>query len=310
MRSSKSRSRSKANRPRTLGNIINRVFDSSGPEGKVRGTPAQIIEKYQFLARDAQLSNDRVAAENFLQHAEHYTRMLAEAMREMQAEQEARQQYHQQMQGGQGNPQHGGNGNGNGNGNGFRDRDAGRDRYEPRRDERYERAGEGGSGLGPVIDAEDDRDEGPVRTPEAIRTEDARPEFRAEPRGERPRSEGPRGERSGERTGRSSDRSEPSRPERDEPRAEHGEHRPVQGAAATEAAEAPRSRAPRAQAQRGPHVGSEDQPGLPSFITGTPEPVAAEPPKAQPAERAPRSRAPRKPAAAKSAEVAETKVPD
>ncbi len=92
MRSSKSRSRSKANRPRTLGNIINRVFDSSGPEGKVRGTPQQIIEKYQTLARDAQLSNDRVAAENFLQHAEHYTRLLAEAMREMAAEQEARGQ--------------------------------------------------------------------------------------------------------------------------------------------------------------------------------------------------------------------------
>ncbi|MEI6801357.1 MAG: DUF4167 domain-containing protein, partial [Pseudomonadota bacterium] len=91
MRSSKSRSRSKTNRPRTLGNIINRVFDSSGPDGKVRGTPAQLIEKYQFLARDAQLSNDRVAAENFLQHAEHYTRLLAEANRELAAEQESRQ---------------------------------------------------------------------------------------------------------------------------------------------------------------------------------------------------------------------------
>lgn len=96
MRSSKSRSRSKANRPRTLGNIINRVFDSSGPEGKVRGTPQQIIEKYLILARDAQLSNDRVAAENFLQHAEHYTRLLSEAQREMAAEQEARQQQFQQ----------------------------------------------------------------------------------------------------------------------------------------------------------------------------------------------------------------------
>ena len=96
MRSSKSRSRSKANRPRSLGNIVNRVFDSSGPEGKVRGTPQQIIEKYQMLARDAQLSNDRVAAENFSQHAEHYTRMLAEAMREMAAEQESRQQQYQQ----------------------------------------------------------------------------------------------------------------------------------------------------------------------------------------------------------------------
>jgi Domain of unknown function (DUF4167) len=96
MRSSKKRSRSSQNRPRTLGNIVNRVFDSSGPEGKVRGTPQQIIEKYQMLARDAQLSNDRVAAENFLQHAEHYTRMLAEAMKELAAEQEARQQQFQQ----------------------------------------------------------------------------------------------------------------------------------------------------------------------------------------------------------------------
>lgn len=93
MRSSKSRSRSKQNRPRSLGNIVNRVFDSSGPEGKVRGTPQQIIEKYQALARDAQLGNDRVAAENFLQHAEHYTRMLGEALREMASEQEARRQH-------------------------------------------------------------------------------------------------------------------------------------------------------------------------------------------------------------------------
>ena len=92
MRSTNKRSRSKTNRPKSLGNIVNRVFDSSGPEGKVRGTPQQIIEKYQVLARDAQLSNDRVAAENFQQHAEHYTRMLAQAQREMQAEQEARKQ--------------------------------------------------------------------------------------------------------------------------------------------------------------------------------------------------------------------------
>ncbi|MGB5869656.1 MAG: DUF4167 domain-containing protein, partial [Albidovulum sp.] len=75
MRSSKSRSRSKSNRQRSLGNIINRVFDSSGPEGKVRGTPQQIIDKYLMLARDAQLSNDRVSEQAFLQHAEHYTRM-------------------------------------------------------------------------------------------------------------------------------------------------------------------------------------------------------------------------------------------
>jgi hypothetical protein len=47
----------------------------------VRGTPQQIIEKYNQLARDAQLSNDRVGAENFQQHAEHYLRLLSEAQR-------------------------------------------------------------------------------------------------------------------------------------------------------------------------------------------------------------------------------------
>ncbi len=95
MRSSKSRSRSKSNRNRSVGNVVNRVFDSSGPEGKVRGTPQQIIDKYNQLARDSQLSGDRVATENFQQHAEHYLRMLAEAMKE-QAERQAQQQERQQ----------------------------------------------------------------------------------------------------------------------------------------------------------------------------------------------------------------------
>ncbi|ADO42807.1 DUF4167 domain-containing protein [Ketogulonicigenium vulgare] len=94
MRSSKSRSRGNKNRNNRPfgGNIINRVFDSSGPDGKVRGTPQQIIEKYNQLHRDAQLSGDRVNAENFAQHAEHYTRMLAEAQREVdRAREEAEQ---------------------------------------------------------------------------------------------------------------------------------------------------------------------------------------------------------------------------
>ncbi len=81
--SNKSRSRNKNNnRRQNPGNVINRVFDSSGPEGKVRGTPQQIIEKYMSLFRDSQLSGDRVAAENFQQHAEHYTRILSEALKE------------------------------------------------------------------------------------------------------------------------------------------------------------------------------------------------------------------------------------
>ncbi|SEM76182.1 DUF4167 domain-containing protein [Palleronia pelagia] len=97
MRSSNKRSRSKNNRNRqpSGGNIVNRVFDSSGPEGKVRGTPQQIIDKYNQLTRDAQLSGDRVAAENFAQHAEHYTRMLAEAQREIEAKREQHEQRQQ-----------------------------------------------------------------------------------------------------------------------------------------------------------------------------------------------------------------------
>ncbi|RMD90174.1 MAG: DUF4167 domain-containing protein [Alphaproteobacteria bacterium] len=91
MRSPKSRSRSKSNRNRSMGNIVNRVFESSGPEGKVRGTPQQIIEKYNQLARDAQLANDRVAMENFQQHAEHYMRLLGEALREQEARREAQE---------------------------------------------------------------------------------------------------------------------------------------------------------------------------------------------------------------------------
>ena len=55
----------------------NRAFDSNGPEGvKVRGNPQHVFEKYQQLARDANAAGDRVLGENYLQHAEHYFRLL------------------------------------------------------------------------------------------------------------------------------------------------------------------------------------------------------------------------------------------
>ena len=55
----------------------NRAFDSNGPEGvKVRGAAQHVYEKYQQLARDAQTAGDRVLAENYLQHAEHYFRLM------------------------------------------------------------------------------------------------------------------------------------------------------------------------------------------------------------------------------------------
>ncbi|MEO0679515.1 MAG: DUF4167 domain-containing protein, partial [Pseudomonadota bacterium] len=102
MRSSQksNRNRGKNNRSKSLGNVANRVFDSAGPEGKVRGTPQQIIDKYEQLARDAQTSGDRVMSENFLQHAEHYARLLSAAQAEMQAH----QAQHQPQQGGGGQP--------------------------------------------------------------------------------------------------------------------------------------------------------------------------------------------------------------
>jgi len=102
MKSSRSRSRSKNSRNRNNnsggGNVVNRVFDSSGPEGKVRGTPQQIIDKYNQLARDAQVSGDRVATENFQQHAEHYLRLLSEAQREIDARREEQERQNRERQ--------------------------------------------------------------------------------------------------------------------------------------------------------------------------------------------------------------------
>ena len=87
---SRNKNRNNGRRPNP-GNVINRVFDSAGPEGKVRGTPQQIIDKYKSLAHDSQLSGDRVSAENFQQHSEHYSRILLEAQKEI-AEKSAAQE--------------------------------------------------------------------------------------------------------------------------------------------------------------------------------------------------------------------------
>jgi hypothetical protein len=257
MRSSKSRSRSKSNRPRTIGNIVNRVFDSSGPEGKVRGTPQQIIEKYLILARDAQLSNDRVAAENFLQHAEHYTRMLGEAQRELAAEQDHRRD------GGQ-------NGGQNGNQNGYAQIGGYRERNP--RDEMQDPVP--APRLSAVIDlADDSEDSGLVETPEMR----PRPEMpRSEPpRSELPRSEPPRGDfrERGPQPDRRDDRP------RFQPQDRRPPPRPSEAGAPPIAAEAPQ-----------PVL----SPMMPSFAP--PEPAAPETPAPKPA-MSRRPRAPRKPKA-------------
>ncbi len=57
-------------------NPLTRSFESSGPDVKIRGTPSHIAEKYMSMARDALASGDPVLAENYLQHAEHYNRII------------------------------------------------------------------------------------------------------------------------------------------------------------------------------------------------------------------------------------------
>ncbi|MBI1393314.1 MAG: DUF4167 domain-containing protein [Alphaproteobacteria bacterium] len=64
------------NQRRRQGVNPNRAYDSNGPEVRIRGTANQIFDKYQALARDAASAGDRVKAENYLQHAEHYFRLI------------------------------------------------------------------------------------------------------------------------------------------------------------------------------------------------------------------------------------------
>ena len=60
-------------------NPLTRVYESNGPDVKIRGTASHVADKYVQLARDAQASGDPVAAENYFQHAEHYFRLIAAA---------------------------------------------------------------------------------------------------------------------------------------------------------------------------------------------------------------------------------------
>lgn len=77
MRPNANSRRSRGRGGRKSGNSRNQTFDSNGPGARVRGNASQIYEKYQQLARDAASSGDRVGAENFFQHAEHYYRLMS-----------------------------------------------------------------------------------------------------------------------------------------------------------------------------------------------------------------------------------------
>ncbi len=75
-------------------NPLSRMYESNGPDVKIRGNASHIAEKYLQLARDAQSSGDPVAAENYYQHAEHYFRLIAAAQEQLRQS----QPYFQQQQ--------------------------------------------------------------------------------------------------------------------------------------------------------------------------------------------------------------------
>lgn len=61
---------------RSRGGNKSRVYDSNGPDVRIRGTAHQIAEKYQTLAKDSSSSGDYIMSESYLQHAEHYLRII------------------------------------------------------------------------------------------------------------------------------------------------------------------------------------------------------------------------------------------
>jgi hypothetical protein len=79
MRNRNNSSNNNNNNNRRGQNPMTRVFESNGPDIKIRGTASHVAEKYVQLARDARSSGDPVAAENYYQHAEHYFRLIAAA---------------------------------------------------------------------------------------------------------------------------------------------------------------------------------------------------------------------------------------
>ena len=65
-------------------NPLSRSFESNGPDVKIRGNAVHVADKYMTLARDAHAAGDPVSAENYLQHAEHYNRIVMAAQAQFQ----------------------------------------------------------------------------------------------------------------------------------------------------------------------------------------------------------------------------------
>jgi hypothetical protein len=93
------RSRGSGGGGRRNQNPLSRNYESNGPDVKIRGNAQVIADKYAALARDAQSSGDSVMAENYLQHAEHYNRIIMAAQAQAQAQREERTQAEEQDSG-------------------------------------------------------------------------------------------------------------------------------------------------------------------------------------------------------------------
>jgi hypothetical protein len=93
-------------RNRKSHNPLTRVYESNGPDIKIRGTANHVAEKYVQLARDAQASGDPVAAENYYQHAEHYFRLIAAVQEQFR---QTQPNFYRPEGGATGNDTHGGN---------------------------------------------------------------------------------------------------------------------------------------------------------------------------------------------------------
>ena len=128
----------------------NHVFDSSGPDLRIRGTSQQLFEKYLQLGRDATSSGDRVMAESYFQYAEHYFRIMT-------AMNQAAQQSGQAPQAG---PQHGGSQYGGSQGGGYGNQQGSYNQQQQRR-------AEGGFDQG---DGDEDGPDGPEPRPIPIAT--------------------------------------------------------------------------------------------------------------------------------------------
>src|SRR5918994_1359359 len=158
----------------------NQIFDSSGPDVRVRGNAHQVFDKYQALAREAASSGDRIAAEAYWQYADHYFRMIQTqggfVQRNNQGWGEGEDgQPNPQQQGSGGQPQQA-NGNGQAYGErqgGGRDDQGGRPEQSGREEQGESEPGLGGVAFlqngrpAPTVEdpAEDEQPEGPEFTP-------------------------------------------------------------------------------------------------------------------------------------------------